>query len=204
MLRLSRISVPPGVGTNVAWWRDASTSGMTMSLSVARPILIEPAGTSAGRPGRRILSMLVARLPSLERGAAVGPIARDRFQTGGGDRLRHRGRPDGLRRARRIRRRAAWVGLRTRRVSRLLGRTGTSAAVGEACRRAAAGGWRWRRLARPGCAGPRRDRHRRGLRRRARRSLMPAHLERQPRTVGIADVDLLAVGNVDRRARGGR
>ena len=66
--------MPPGVGTNVAWWREASTSGMTMSLSVARPILIAPAGTSAARPGRRILSMLVARLPSLERGAAVGPI----------------------------------------------------------------------------------------------------------------------------------
>ena len=75
MLRLSRISVPPAVGTSVAWWREASTSGMTMSLSVARPILIEPGGTSAGRPGRRIFSMLVARLPSLERGAAVGPIA---------------------------------------------------------------------------------------------------------------------------------
>ena len=27
---------------------------------------------------------------------------------------------------------------------------------------------------------------------------MPAHLERQPRTVGTADVDLLTVGNVDR------
>ena len=46
-----------------------------MSLSVARPILIAPGGASADLPGRRILSMLVARLPSLERGAAVGPIA---------------------------------------------------------------------------------------------------------------------------------
>ena len=45
-----------------------------MSLSVARPILIEPGGASADLPGRRIFSMLVARLPSLERGAAVGPI----------------------------------------------------------------------------------------------------------------------------------
>ena len=45
-----------------------------MSLSVARPILVAPAGTSVVRPGRRIFSMLVARLPSLERGAAVGPI----------------------------------------------------------------------------------------------------------------------------------
>ncbi len=76
MLRLSRISVPEPVGTRVAWWRDASTSGMTMSLSVLRPILTEPgAEDSAGRPGRRIFSMLVARLPSLERGAAIGPIA---------------------------------------------------------------------------------------------------------------------------------
>jgi hypothetical protein len=48
---------------------------MTMSLSVARPILTAPAGTSEVRPGRRILSMLVARLPSLVRGAAVGPSA---------------------------------------------------------------------------------------------------------------------------------
>jgi hypothetical protein len=46
-----------------------------MSLSLARPILIEPAGASAVRPDRRIFSMLVARFPSLERGAAVGPIA---------------------------------------------------------------------------------------------------------------------------------
>ena len=44
-----------------------------MSLSVARPILIEPAGASGARPGRRIFIMLVARLPSLWRGAAVGP-----------------------------------------------------------------------------------------------------------------------------------
>src|SRR5689334_2748786 len=74
MLRLSRISVPPGVVTNVAWWREASTSGMTMSLSVARPILIDPGGALGAPPGRRILSMLVARLPSLDRGAADGPI----------------------------------------------------------------------------------------------------------------------------------
>ena len=74
MLRLSRISVPSGPGISVAWCRDASTSGTTMSLSVARPILTDPGGASAGRPGRRIFSMLVARLPSLVRGAAVGPI----------------------------------------------------------------------------------------------------------------------------------
>ena len=74
MLRLSRISVPLGVGIRVAWWREASTSGMTMSLSVARPILMEPGGASAGRPGRRIFSMLVARLPSRPRGAAAGPM----------------------------------------------------------------------------------------------------------------------------------
>ena len=46
-----------------------------MSLSVARPILIEPGGASTDRPGRRIFSMLVAMLDvSLDRGAAVGPI----------------------------------------------------------------------------------------------------------------------------------
>ena len=44
-----------------------------MSLSVARPILIEPGGALGALPGRRIFSMLVARLPSLVRGAAVGP-----------------------------------------------------------------------------------------------------------------------------------
>ncbi len=74
MLRLSRISVPAAVGTSVAWCREASTSGMTMSLSPARPIFVDPGGVSAGRPGRRIRSMLVAMLPSAERGAAAGPI----------------------------------------------------------------------------------------------------------------------------------
>src|SRR6478752_4984790 len=82
MLRLSMISAvpePAADGTNVAWCRDARTSGMTMSLSVARPILTEPCGRSADFPGRRILSMLVARLepspdpPDLG-GIAVGPI----------------------------------------------------------------------------------------------------------------------------------
>ena len=77
MLRLSRISAvpePSAAGMRVAWCREASTSGMTMSLSPARPILIAPAGTSTGRPGRKILSMLVAMLPSPDRGAAAGPI----------------------------------------------------------------------------------------------------------------------------------
>jgi hypothetical protein len=73
MLRLSRSSAPSGLGTSVAWWRDASTSGMTMSLSVARPILIDPGGALGAALGRRIFSMLVARLPSDVRGAAVGP-----------------------------------------------------------------------------------------------------------------------------------
>src|ERR1700759_5708207 len=69
------LNTPPACrGADVAWCREASTSGPTMSLSVARPILMPPAGTSGARPGRRILSMLVARLPSLVRGAAVGPI----------------------------------------------------------------------------------------------------------------------------------
>ncbi len=65
MLRLSRISVPWGVGTRVAWWRDASTSGMTMSLSSARPILMAPGGTSpTALPDRRILIIDVAMLVS--------------------------------------------------------------------------------------------------------------------------------------------
>ena len=93
MLRWSTICVPPGLGTSVAWWREASTSGMTMSLSVARPILMPPAGTSGVLPGRRILSMLVARLPSL----GAGCRCRTHLRGGGveaGDRRRwwHGGR----------------------------------------------------------------------------------------------------------------
>jgi hypothetical protein len=40
----SRISVPSGVWIKKAWWRDARTSWMTMSLSVARPMVCDPAG----------------------------------------------------------------------------------------------------------------------------------------------------------------
>nr|VTP04369.1 hypothetical protein BIN_B_04426 [Mycobacterium kansasii] len=77
MLRLSRISVPPGVGTRVAWWRDASTSGMTMSLSSARPIRSEPGGNSpAALPGRRIFIIDVAMLP-------VSPLGRTAAGGGG-------------------------------------------------------------------------------------------------------------------------
>ena len=75
MLRLSAISVPPGVGIRVAWWREASTSGMTMSLSVARPILTAPGGTSAGAPpGRRIFSIEVARFDDPPGLTATGRI----------------------------------------------------------------------------------------------------------------------------------
>ena len=42
MLR-SRISVPSGVNVSVACSREARTSGMTMSLSLARPIVTVPA-----------------------------------------------------------------------------------------------------------------------------------------------------------------
>src|SRR6202040_3574418 len=49
-------------------------SGTTMSLSGARPILIEPGGVCTVRPGCRIFSMLVARLLVLECGAAAGAI----------------------------------------------------------------------------------------------------------------------------------
>ena len=74
MDRLSAISVPPGVGIKVAWWRDANTSGITMSLSVARPTLSAPGGTSAEDPGRRILSMDVARADPEPPRAGDGPI----------------------------------------------------------------------------------------------------------------------------------
>ena len=62
ILRLSTISMPPGVGIRVAWCREASTSGMTMLLSVARPMVSDPGGGGAEEaPGRRILSIEVAR-----------------------------------------------------------------------------------------------------------------------------------------------
>jgi len=63
MLRLSWISVPPGAGIRVAWWRDARTSGMTMSLSLARPIVVAPGvDSSPALPGRRIFIIDVARI----------------------------------------------------------------------------------------------------------------------------------------------
>src|SRR5258705_2658140 len=76
MLWASWISVPAAVGTSVAWWREASMSAITMSLSVARPMVAEPDGGSADLPGRWILRMLVAifdRSPLVWRGA--GPMS---------------------------------------------------------------------------------------------------------------------------------
>src|SRR5271156_915602 len=61
MLWLSWISVPAAVGTSVAWRREASRSWITMSLSVARPMLTDPGGGSAEPLGRPILRKLVAR-----------------------------------------------------------------------------------------------------------------------------------------------
>ena len=49
-------------------------SGITMSLSVARPIFSAPGGTSAEDPGRRILSMDVARADPEPPRAGDGPI----------------------------------------------------------------------------------------------------------------------------------
>ena len=67
MLR-SRISVPSGVKASVACSREARTSGTTMSLSLARPIVTVPA-VLAGRDvadGRcdKNLTILVARFES--------------------------------------------------------------------------------------------------------------------------------------------
>src|SRR6185436_3997826 len=77
MLWASWISVvPAAVGTSVAWWREASMSAITMSLSVARPMVAEPDGGSADLPGKWILRMLVAIFdlsPLVRRGA--GPIS---------------------------------------------------------------------------------------------------------------------------------
>src|SRR5246127_3440738 len=63
LLLRSWISVPNGVSTNVAWWREASTSGTTMSLSSARPMLTEPAifGGGDARCDKNFTN-LVARL----------------------------------------------------------------------------------------------------------------------------------------------
>src|SRR6202023_1628741 len=101
-------------------------SGTTMSLSGARPILIEPGGVCTVRPGCRIFSMLVARLLVLECGAAAGAIDVAHSAAGagvgcgagggrGGDRRRHRGRTGRLAWVRLVRRRGApVVGLRPR------------------------------------------------------------------------------------------
>ena len=59
MLFASRISVPSGVGTRYAWWREASTSWMTMSLSIARPIRAAPAGAASRARGPPMLSFRV-------------------------------------------------------------------------------------------------------------------------------------------------
>ncbi|OBJ90551.1 hypothetical protein A5640_24285 [Mycobacterium asiaticum] len=63
-LLLSRISAPSGVSVKNAWWRDARTSWMTMSLSVERPIVTEFAGISC-EPVRvsRAWNILVAIFP---------------------------------------------------------------------------------------------------------------------------------------------
>src|SRR5699024_8715331 len=73
LLRASRISGPIGVWDRKAWWREASTSGMTMSLSWARPIVTDPDGCSgsAGR-ARKTLIIRVARLDSSGGLAATG------------------------------------------------------------------------------------------------------------------------------------
>ena len=165
MLCASRISVPIGVGARYAWWRDASTSWMTMSLSIARPI----AGTR-GRLARRSGS---------------------RFQHLGRD-LRHRG---------------------------AFGHSGGWIQIRLGARRGLGRWWSW-----PGClvAGPadaavadfaqrtagrsrgrtsgRRD-HRDRLRRRqlTDRALVMSDFEGHPRPVGLADVDALAVVDVDHR-----
>ncbi len=145
-----------------------------MSLSVARPILTEPGGASAGRPGRRILSMLVARLLAGAR-CCGRTHHRGRIHCRCRDGLLDRHRP----------RRLGWPGAAgaARVAGRLVAR----------CLRAPR-----RRLAGPDRAGPGwdRDRDRCCRWRRTRRTLMAADLERQQRPVGVADVELLAVGDV--------
>ena len=153
---------------------------------------------SAGRPGRRIFSMLVARLPSLERGAAIGPIAVTDSSAGWD---RPAAQPAATRPP------AAGSAVTANRCSSAAGRSG-SAAAGSTGSPAAdrtgtpAGGTRavaavcgcW--LGQPPLSDGR-DGDRRG--RRSARGLLPADLERQLRAVRVADVDVLAVLDVDGR-----
>ncbi len=70
----SRISVPSGDSIRNAWWRDASTSWMTMSLSVARPTVSAPAGfcNPPDRDGIRACIIFVARFATSGGLAALG------------------------------------------------------------------------------------------------------------------------------------
>ena len=197
MLRLSRISVPVPVVTSVAWWRDASTSGMTMSLSVARPILIEPGG-SIGRSARP-QDLQHARREVALAGAWCGrrPHRRHRLDR------RLRREPGAETSAVEIpglahgcswaAGRCGYRGCCGRRV------TPRCRAGGCGCGRDAGGGLLLGQVP----LGRFVDRDRRG-RRPAGRSLVPADLETQLRTVGIADVDLHAVAGCRRSAPGGR
>ena len=151
-----------------------------MSLSVARPMVIAPAGGAGGPPPRRIRIMLVARFwPPAPAGWRVldlgGLIA------GHGRLRRHRcgARRPGRRRTRWPAGGPAAGRARRTRANRLL---------------RAAGGY-----AQGPAARPRRQLHRRRLRRSADRTLEASDLERQPRPVRIADVDRLPVADVHRR-----
>ena len=77
--------MPSGVRTNVAWWREASTSGITMSLSPARPIVTEPA-SFAGAADRcdRNFTNLVARFDTSPDRAPTTVISVGATTCGGG------------------------------------------------------------------------------------------------------------------------
>lgn len=167
-----------------------------MSLSVARPILMPPGGTS--RPARP------QDLEHARREVALGcPWRRSRTHLGGGRVDVDAGRRGRIRRARRAIRLRSAGGRRCRRVHRLrLRRRLIRLGVGRLRprrRRLRARVAGRRRLRGPRGARTSGDRHLGGLRWRARRTLVAADLEGQARAVGVADVDGHAVGDVDHR-----
>jgi hypothetical protein len=67
MLWASRISVPTGVAIKNAWWREASTSWTTTSLSSERPIQAAPVTGASRFPDPRVLTLVVGN-------SAISPL----------------------------------------------------------------------------------------------------------------------------------
>ena len=206
---VSRISVPNGVRVSVAWYREASTSGTTMSLSDARPIVTEPAGLTDGvaRGAMRLTKRVAKFAPSTTRvSSLVTSVGGTSWRTGAERALTcvtwSGGGPVGGR--------PAWtvVGYSDG-DSGGAGRTGeagrpcATGAGGAGTRRGSAGGGRRQASPRNGPASTRTSSAggRRGPagRRRPAPTASRADLERQLRPACVADVDALPVMDVDHR-----